>query len=121
MLYLTFTPTLSSGGSRILRWGGRRAVRGGANLQRRYSSAKMYAKTKELDPVGGARAGGAPPRSANVKHNHLGKLCASCTLVQHVPACSEDILFTINEVHGLDFICSCLSSLEIRNFIRSYA
>ena len=24
----------------------------------------------------------------HLKHNHLGKLCASCTLVQHVPACS---------------------------------
>ena len=40
---------------------------GGANLQRGHFSAKMYAKTKELDPVGGG--GGTcrrhPPRSAN--------------------------------------------------------
>ena len=33
---------------------------GGANLQRGHFSAKMYAKTKELDLVGGARTGGAP-------------------------------------------------------------
>ena len=53
---------INSGGSRIFRWGGAPSRwGGGANLQRGYSSAKMYAKTKELDPVGGARAGGAPP------------------------------------------------------------
>ena len=33
----------------------------GANLQRGYSLAKMYAKTKELDPVGGGCAPAAPP------------------------------------------------------------
>ena len=33
---------------------------GGANLRRIHFSMKMYAKTKEIDPVGGARAGGAP-------------------------------------------------------------
>ena len=33
---------------------------GGANLQRIHFSAKMYAKTKEMDPVGGAHAGSAP-------------------------------------------------------------
>ena len=42
----------TSGGSRISRWGG-------ANLQHGHFLAKMYARTKELDPVGG-RAGGAP-------------------------------------------------------------
>ena len=33
---------------------------GGANLRHGYFLAKMYSKTKELDPVGGVRAGGAP-------------------------------------------------------------
>ena len=32
---------------------------GDTNLQNRHFSVKMYAKMKELDPVGG-RAGGAP-------------------------------------------------------------
>ena len=31
---------------------------GGANLRRLHFLAKMYVKTKEIDPVGGARAGG---------------------------------------------------------------
>ena len=34
---------------------------GGADLQRIHFSAKMYAKTKEMDPVGGVHAGGTPP------------------------------------------------------------
>ena len=50
-----------SGGSRISRWGGRRAV-GGANLRCRRFLVKTYAKTKELDPVGVGRAPAAPPR-----------------------------------------------------------
>ena len=33
---------------------------GGANLQCIHFLAKTYAKTKEIDPVGGAHAGGAP-------------------------------------------------------------
>ena len=37
---------------------------GGANLQHGHFLAKMYAKTKELDPIGGG-APAAPPRSAN--------------------------------------------------------
>ena len=50
-----------SSGSRISHWGGRRrAVWGGADLQRGHFSAKTYAKTKELDPVGGVRAGSTP-------------------------------------------------------------
>ena len=49
-----------SGGSRISRWGGRRPVVGGTNLQCVHFLAKTYAKTKEMDPVGGACAGGAP-------------------------------------------------------------
>ena len=36
---------------------------GGFGLQRGHFSAKMYAKMKELGPVGG-RAPGTPPRSA---------------------------------------------------------
>ena len=47
------------GGSRISRWGG-----GGADLQCGHFSTKTYAKTKELDPVGG-RVLAAPPASAN--------------------------------------------------------
>ena len=38
--------------------------RGGMDLQCGHFSSKMYAKTKELGPVGGACA----PRSANVSH-----------------------------------------------------
>ena len=47
-------------------WGGgkRQAVAGGADLRHGHFSAKIYAKTKELDPVGGG-APVAPPRSAN--------------------------------------------------------
>ena len=37
---------------------------GSANLRCGYFLAKMYVKTKELDPVGGVHAGSAP-RSAN--------------------------------------------------------
>ena len=32
---------------------------------------KMYVKTKELDPVGGVHAGGAPPRSTNGLPSYL--------------------------------------------------
>ena len=38
---------------------------GGANLRHVHFLAKMYAKTKEIDPVGGGRALAAPPGSAN--------------------------------------------------------
>ena len=38
---------------------------GGADLRCVHFSVKTYAKTKEIDPVGGARAGSAPPGSAN--------------------------------------------------------
>ena len=44
--------------------GGRGPIRGGVDLQRRHFSAKMFAKTKELGPVGG-RVPGTPPKSAN--------------------------------------------------------
>ena len=36
---------------------------GGANLRRVHFLAKTYAKTKEIDPVGGGRALVAPPGS----------------------------------------------------------
>ena len=53
-----------SGGSRISRWGGGGALTrlGGANLQHVHFLPKMYAKTKEMDPVGGggAHASGTP-------------------------------------------------------------
>ena len=50
-----------SGGSRISR-------RGGMDLRCGHFSLKMYAKMKELGPVGGSCAPGTPPppRSANV-------------------------------------------------------
>ena len=41
---------------------------GGANLRRIHFSAKMYVKTKEIDPVGGARAA-APPLDPPMIHN----------------------------------------------------
>ena len=40
--------------------GGRRPVGGGAELRHVCFSAITYAKSQELDPVMGARAGGAP-------------------------------------------------------------
>ena len=52
---------ISSGGSRISRWGGADPLGGGANLRCIHFSAKTYAKTKEIDPVGGGgHTGGAP-------------------------------------------------------------
>ena len=35
--------------------GGHAPVRGGVDLRRRHFFPKMYAKTKELGPIGGAR------------------------------------------------------------------
>ena len=46
---------------------------GGADLQYVHFSAKTYAKTKEIDPVGG-RAPAAPPGSAN---GHLASIASS--------------------------------------------
>ena len=40
--------------------GGRAPVRGGMDLRRGHFSVKMYAKTKELGPIGGACAGHTP-------------------------------------------------------------
>ena len=50
-------PGFSVGGAPT-RWGG-------ADLRCVHFLAKTYVKTKEIDPVGGAHAGGAPPGSAN--------------------------------------------------------
>ena len=38
---------------------------GGTNLRHVHFLAKTYAKTKEIDPVGGARAAVPPPGSTN--------------------------------------------------------
>ena len=58
---------LYSGGSRISCLGGHCPVGGGggANLRHVHFLAKMYAKMKEIDPVGGGGAPAAPPGSAN--------------------------------------------------------
>ena len=40
-------------------------VGGGVNSRGGYVSKILYVKTKELGPLGGARAGRVPPRSAN--------------------------------------------------------
>ena len=45
--------------------GGCAPIRGGVDLQHGHFLVKMYAKTKELGPIGGACDGHAPPRSAN--------------------------------------------------------
>ena len=45
--------------------GGVDLVRGGVDSRGGYVSKILYVKTKELGPWGGARAGRAPPRSAN--------------------------------------------------------
>ena len=58
-------PPTCSGGSRISHWGSTDPLGGGTNLQCIHFSAKTYAKTKEMDPFGGAHAGGAPPGSTN--------------------------------------------------------
>ena len=42
-------------------WGGVLSRRGGIDLRRGCFLVKTYAKMKELDPVGGAHAGSAPP------------------------------------------------------------
>ena len=47
--------------------GGRAPVRGGMDLQHGHFLVKMYAKTKELGPIGGGVHLARPPRSANAK------------------------------------------------------
>ena len=56
----------NSGGSRISRrGGGMDLIRGAVDPRGSYVSKILHVKTKESGPVGGARAGRAPPRSAN--------------------------------------------------------
>ena len=59
----TYLAYCSSGGSRISRWGGGVLTHWrGANLRHVHFSAKTYAKTKEIDPVGGGgHVPAAPP------------------------------------------------------------
>ena len=55
-------------GSRIFRRGGRGPILGGFGLQRGHFSVKMYAKTKELGPVGGGVRRARPPLDPPMKH-----------------------------------------------------
>ena len=60
-VYMLYLPVADPGfpvGGAPSRWGG-------ADLRCGCFLAKTYAKTKELDPVGGVHAGGSPPGSAN--------------------------------------------------------
>ena len=50
-----------SGGSRISRRGGVDLVGGGVDSRGGYVLKILYVKTKELGPLGGGRAPGAPP------------------------------------------------------------
>ena len=45
--------------------GGRAPVREGVDLRHGHFSVKMYAKMKELGPIGGRAPGTLPPRSTN--------------------------------------------------------
>ena len=49
------------------------SLEGGVDLRRGHILVKMYAKMKELGPMGGGAActGHAPPRSANVKKQNF--------------------------------------------------
>ena len=51
----------NSGGSRISRRGGVDLVGGGVDSRGGYVSKILYVKTKELGPLEGGRAPGAPP------------------------------------------------------------
>ena len=59
---------ICSGGSRISRRGGVHPL-GGMDLRCGCFSLKMYAKTKELGPIGVACVRHAPPRSASDMYN----------------------------------------------------
>ena len=60
-----------SGRSRIS-CGGPAPIRGGVDLRRRCFSVKMYAKMKELGPIGGGVRPARPPsRSVNGFHLHF--------------------------------------------------
>ena len=53
---------IGSGGSRISRRGGRAPVRGGVDLRRGHFSVKIYAKMKELGPIGEGVRPARPPQ-----------------------------------------------------------
>ena len=68
---------------------------GGANLQRVHFSTKTYAKTKEIDPVGGARAGGAPPPgSANARVQNASLHLFSCLVLYRLITLGEGCNYT---------------------------
>ena len=62
---------------------------GGADLRRIHFSAKTYAKTKEMDPVGGggAHAGSTPPGSADEMNTNVG------SYIPIVPKCQVNKWF----------------------------
>ena len=71
-----------SGGSRISRRGRRAPVRGrrapvrrGMDLRRECFLVKMYVKTKELGPIGGACARHAPPPPPRSTNGSRGSAC----------------------------------------------
>ena len=67
--YVSHRVLLNSGGSRISRRGGVDLIGGAVDPRGGYVAKILHVKTKESGPVGGARAGRAPPRSANAKTN----------------------------------------------------
>ena len=86
------TCSLYRAGSRIFPRGGRGPILGGFGLQRGHFSVKMYTKTKELGPVGGACAGYAPPRSAYALHQLL-----------EVLHCKKDPVKFCKNVNAMEF------------------
>ena len=68
----------SRAGSRIFRRGGVDPFWGGFGLQRGHFSVKMYAKTKELDPVGG-RAPARPPLDPPMRRKLFQNYISYCT------------------------------------------
>ena len=66
--YIRNLKNLPSGGSRISRRGGVDLVGGGVDSRGGYVSKILYVETKESGPVGGGRAPGTPPRSANAAY-----------------------------------------------------
>ena len=69
-------------GSRIFH-SGRGPILGGFGLQRGHFSVKMYAKTKELGPVGG-RAPARPPRSAHANFIYYSYLYFRCGMYAQI-------------------------------------
>ena len=62
MLVVKVLMKVASGGSRISHGGGgMHPLGGGVDLRRGHFSVKMYAKTKELVPIGGGMCLASPP------------------------------------------------------------